>query len=270
MTDSFIFVISMRQKFPLIKFTKEGRYIKKVSRLGPGPGEIKGQLIHKIIFKNDKYYIEKNFYDAFDETLTAKMVDIKFIDKNHLLVCNYGNASHHLLVLKIGDKKLDIVQRIYPLPPSASLLRILGWGAYHGLNKSGNSFISNFAYPPYIIESFFNGKELTIKKVIKNLNFKNFQKVDSTVTLKSLLNKNTDFMVSVYHSISKFRWLTKMKYFYIGSYMYYSEEIVKGGPFEIKKGYHKLFFINNNKVIYERNISNKTLSRMLTFDDYII
>ena len=274
-TGDYIYVISNTKKYPLVKFYKNGNFAKLVSRIGLGPGEIKGWN-HKIdiedsllvifdgeynrllFYKNDQYYFEKSYTDDAFERLDVIINDIKLLNNDYLLVSCCYNANYNLLLMKINNKDLKIVQRLYKLPLSSDLPRILGSATHHGLVKCGNIYLSHFSYPPHIIESTFIEDSLKIIKVMKNINFHDFQRVDSSLSLKTLKVNSLDDYTSIYYSISKLRWVVKMRNYYVGLYTYYPSNFKEVKGFKLKDAKYKLFILHNNKIIHERKLSRRS------------
>lgn len=288
LTDSFIYTAGMTREYPLVKFRKNGKFVKFISRQGLGPGEIHSSMFQKIaaydsflavgdvqanrliMFKNDEYYLEKNFLDNLEENLAAKITDLEFLDSKYIIASCYGNAEYHLLVLKIEGKNLKIEQRLYKLPKQANLINLGGWIFYHGLEKyADNSFISNFAYPSYIVESTFKNGELKIKKVYKNLKLKKFLQLDSTITIQNLVNKKAD-LISVSQTFSAFNWMTKINDFIIGEYVYYTDEYINTGKTNTKKRFYSLFVMKEGKIIHERKIGKKVVAHIFSDQDQLI
>ncbi len=283
-SDNYIYVIGESPDHPLVKFTSHGKYLKTISRIGEGPGEIRGRDFYKIaardsilvigdcefnrilVFKNDQYFNEKSFIDDLSDPLAICITDVEIANNGDFLLSCYGNASHHIVVL---DQNLTEKCRYYPLPTSAKLIRIMGWLYYYGIQRYNEGFISNFSYPPNIIKFHYDNEWQLISEYSK-LNFRKFQILDTTLTIEKIkANPKYDLRL-VYKSFSKLHWITQIKEYTIGVYLYYTDQKEKIDGRYYKKAGYQLFVMKEGKILEERSLSSKQFLEIIPSNTHIL
>lgn len=282
-SDSFIYTIGESPNYPVVKFDRSGNFIQYIGKAGKGPGEIPHNYWNKldaignhlailirgenrvILYENDAYQREKRF-EIFTEGDEMYIKDISFADDNHLLLICKEISRHHVI---LTDNRIEILQRFYPLPPSASL-DIGGQAFYWGVQKTKKGFISHFVYPPNWIEFALTGNQINLLKDFSHVNYRNFPTVDSTLTLEIARKENFD-LFDIEYATGKLCWLVKKKDHYIGYYFYYGKQATQSTmPNARKEVFRHIFIAENGKIIFEKAIAPEDSRMLLPYNEHLL
>ena len=283
-SDSFVYTIGESPNYPVVKFDRAGNFIRYIGKAGKGPGEIPHNYWNKldamgnklavlirgenrvILFENDVYKLQDRF-EIYEENDEKHIKDIGFLDDQNLLLICKDISKHNVL---LTDDKLNIKQRFFKLPLTASLGAINGQAFYWGIQRIPEGYLSHFVYPPmWIVFDQIDGK-LNLNDKIRSINFQYFPVVDSSLSLYTVraAGMNTS---EIEKSIGNLFWVTQKDGFFIGSYMYYKKGNIDAGNTSQSGSVDFVIFVTkNNKILVEKIISRDDGIMMLPYNEYLI
>lgn len=267
--NDYIYVLNgdRKMEYPLVKFTKDGKFIKAVGRKGGGPKEYK-YPIQKIcanddyialftigvnslwILKDDKIVKHKNI------DMKLKVTGITFIDNDNLLLSTFGDSPKHIVIL---DSSLNIVEKLQDMPENAEL--ITHGGSYvfiDGLFKRNNKYYTQLGYPYIIYETEkINGK-YSVKPIIKDLKLDNLYG-KKPEKLKNDLDNNNIPLGEYMNSLNPIYKIYVEDDYVAGIFMGFDKKEQKQGVY--------LFLAKGGKKIVERKGTFERLGGMIPYDD---
>lgn len=261
LNNNYIYMCGENRKFPIVKFDKNGMFIKYIGKIGNGPGEyptipnkisvnkkilavMSSNLQGMYIFKDDVFSNQMNFTAQIDG---AHAEDIQVLDNKNILIVNKGKSKYQMVLL---NEELDIINNFNTMPISSSIMSLMSQ-KFWAVQMVKNNIITHISYPPNIYEYSNVDDKISLKKEI-NLKLKKYQKIDPSITYESLLNTRNITPQELYESYSEIFWVIKKDSYYIGSYFYFDKA-------NKSRGYTipilRLFIYHNNKVINEQDVS---------------
>lgn len=253
--DSFIYIIGQSDKYPIVKFDKNGRFIKAIAKTGYGPGEVvpsihlrlsvHGKMLafadyinaNKItLYENDDYKTEKYF--PRENIIT----DIAFLNENRLLVACSGFSKKHLFIL---DENLKIIDSKYNIPVTASISSLFPSGDW-SVQVVNTNIISNLVYPFKIYKSKIDNNKLKLIESYSDINAKHWKSVDSTITMLSFMankpsNKERQLLKK---SVSRLNGVIYKEDYFACHFIYYDEKYAD-------KKQHCIFVMKDGDIFYE-------------------
>lgn len=282
-TENLIYVFggSENMVYPIVVFTRGGKYIKTISRIGNGPGEIPFDLTrisaykqklavastgrNRItIFENGEYIRERRFELEKD---SIQIKDVLFYnDDNIFIFCN-SFAKYNLIVL---NDKLEIGQKLFMLPASTSLTSIIGYTIW-GMQKNGNKVVTHPGYPDIIVEVEQNNGSFQIINQLDRVNFTRYQRLPSNITATTFKKEGLDAK-DLFTSFSQIKWIILSNNYLVGLHSFWSDNTQKNVMTNVSKNHNYLLFIaeNDGNIIIEKPLTEITGKRVIPDNENLV
>jgi hypothetical protein len=276
----FVFGIAMNPVYPLVEFTRTGQYKRTIGRVGNGPGEIPFQLsrisaykqklaiaslgLQRITLFEDGQYIREKSFDFERDSVQIK--DILIYDEEYIFVFCNSLSKYNLIIL---NHNLDILQKIFALPPSTSLTGLIGYTIW-GMQKNGTIVVSHTAYPDIIIEVGKINNKFEILNHFEELGLAEYQLLPTDVTATTVLKEGLNPM-ELFQSFSQFNWVWAQDQYYVGVYGYWGNYISKKVGPPTKEQHYQLFIMRNTgDVIAELPLTYKTVRSVIPDNEKLV
>jgi len=256
------YVLGINSKYPLVKFTKNGDFIKSISQVGPGPGEFSfipekmdlngdnlaillSRLSELYIFKEDRFKQKRILFFSYDSSAIknrkgiSRPRDISWANNELLIFYSGGGSKYQVAVL---DEKLRNIKTLIPLPPQNSITGLL-LTEFWAVQKNKNLFITNIDYPPIIYQFNFTNTAIKNLHELNNIKLNFFKFAPSDMTYDKIIKLPDKDKLKIFKKYSKILWVVKNNDKIIGFY----------STFNNKKEFY-IFIIKGNKIIAEQKI----------------
>lgn len=272
--ENFLYVLNNNRnaKYPLVKFSKDGKFIKKIFKIGQGPKEInyfpqkissKGENLAVFSITGNTLWILKN--DSIKKKISLSIIEgekysisgISFLTKDKLLLTAYGRSKRHLVILDINTKKTEELQE---LPEEATITTTAGYPQINGLFKQENKFFTHIGYPPiiYNLTLLNEQNKIWFRKVYDGKTLNNFKKVK----VEKLIKDYNDGKISPQNFLMSFSIL----------YLIYTEDnyllgIYNTPTMESKSFKIYIFILKNGIKIIEKEIDKNMINGLFVYEN---
>lgn len=259
-TKEYIYIHGKNTKFPLVKFDLNGNYKNNIDIPTRNENEIandirisakndwlilvEGKYNRISFYKNNLFYFQKKFGES------RQIYDAILVDDNKIIISCLGKSHRHLFLI---NDRFEIIDSLFTIPEITKVTRF-GFYNKYGVQFDGKDFISCLPYPPKIFLFSLKNGIIKQKKIIKGMDFFNFQFIDPEYTYKKYKDDNPDFSDKLAFSqlYSVLKWVMNDKNYYYGIYMHYGKRPVQKA---LKNFEFSFFVLKGGKKIFENNIS---------------
>ena len=251
-------------KYPLIKFTTTGKYVKTISRHGMGPMEF--QYNPYRICSNNKYLLtfSESFNSLFlieNDKIVKKtsippdsclVSSVAFLDDNKIL-CTSKKWTYKINVPKkhiyILNDSLKIIDSFQDFTKDADLLSYASFAFIRCISRNGAKIATHYGYPPDINIFSYKNKKLKMDTVINNIPFTDFKYVANAEKLRKKYDDQKISPPEFLRSFSRLDFVYLDKNYILGKYYtFYNKEQVLDVHF---------FILRNGKLVIDEVFENR-------------